>query len=143
MHSNYNSLGVLPMGDRGKAGCGNLSGKHHEGDRDVLVAAAEETQANPLPAFQNSLPSSPRVCCPWPGLPRSARFVSCKRAKDHGRSEALHSQTARTPAVIYLSVMDYGLPPASCLHASASQQGLAEHLLEPSCVPGDWRAETR
>ena len=87
--------------------------------------------------------SSPRVCCPWPGLPRSARFVSCKRAKDHGRSEALCSQTARTPAGIYLSVMDYGLPPASCLHASASQQGLAEHLLEPSCVPGDWRAETR
>lgn len=44
------------MGDRGKAGWGNLSGMHCEGDRDVLVAAAEETQANPLPAFQNSLP---------------------------------------------------------------------------------------
>lgn len=76
--------------------------------------------------------SSCCVCCPWPGLPRSARFVRCKRAKDHGRSEALCSQTARTPAGLSLSVTDYGLSPASCLYASASQQGLAEHLLEPS-----------
>ena len=70
--------------------------------------------------------SSPRVCCPWPGLPRSARFVSCKRAKDHGRSEALCSQTARTPAGIYLSVMDYA-------------HGLRSGCLRWRCLSSDWR----
>lgn len=140
MHSNYNSLGVLPMSQRESW---KFEWNAPRGRQGCPGGCCKGNTANPLPAFQNSLPVLPLVSCPWPGLPCSARFVSCKRAKDHGRSEALCSQTARIPAGTYLSGMDYGLSPASCLYASASQQGLAEHLLEPSCVPGDWRAATR
>lgn len=104
------------MGDRGKAGWGNLSGMHHEGDRMSWWLLQEETQANPLPMFQNSLPVLMLCVCAAPGLglPRSARFVRCKRAKDHGRSEALCSQTARTQLASTCQwwVMDYLQPRA-------------------------------
>lgn len=91
-----------------------MNGTHPEGDRDVLVAAAEETQQIPCQHSRTASLSSLWVSCPWPGLPRSARFVSCKRAKDHGRSEALRSQTAGTQlASTYQGwIMDYLQPHA-------------------------------
>lgn len=87
--------------------------------------------------------SSCCVCCPWPGLPRSARFVRCKRAKDHGRSEALCSQTARTQLASTCQwwVMDY-LQPRAFTHQPPNKD-LPSTFWSPVCMPGDWRAATR
>lgn len=50
--------------------------------------------------------------------------MSCKRAKDHGRSAAPQSPTVRHPADVHLSVMDY-VSPFSRLPESVDQQGPA------------------
>lgn len=82
--------------------------------------AAEETKASPQLAFQNGLPALPVHPAPGPDISHAARCVIGMRAKDHRRSQAPQSQTARHPAGVYLSVTDY-ISPVSCLYESVYQ----------------------
>lgn len=94
-----------------------------------MVAATEEARTNPLLVFHTVAYSS-FLCesCFWLGISRPARFLNSKRSKGYGRSEALHSQTTRNPAGVYLSAMDY-ISPIPCFYKSIYHQGLVECLL--------------
>ena len=87
--------------------------------------------------FQNVLPAFPVHPAPGPDISQAARCVICKRAKDHGRSEALQSQTVRHPAGVYLSVTDY-VSPVSGLYESVYQHGSAVGPATCQVTGGQW-----